>query len=48
MECQGGKECHDIILKLRDNGIPAYPTAEQAVNAITALYKYGQILKNKE
>ncbi|WP_323089750.1 acetate--CoA ligase family protein [Allobaculum sp. JKK-2023] len=48
MECQGGKECHDIILKLRDAGIPAYPTAEQAVNAIVALREYGKILDEKE
>ncbi len=47
MECQGGQECHEAILKLRDHGIPAYATAEQAVNAMVALYKYGQIVKNK-
>ena len=47
MECQGGKECHDIISKLRDHGIPAYPTAEQAVNAIVALHKYGNILAKR-
>lgn len=42
MICQGGQECHDAIMMLRDHGIPAYPTAEQAVNAMIALYKYGQ------
>ncbi|MGN1344010.1 MAG: acetate--CoA ligase family protein [Traorella sp.] len=42
MICQGGGECHDAIMKLRDHGIPAYPTAEQAVNAMVALYKFGQ------
>ena len=42
MICQGGRECHDAIMKLRDHGIPAYPTAEQAVNAMVALYRYGQ------
>ena len=47
MECQGGQECHDAIMKLRDHGIPAYATAEQSVNAMNALYKYGQIKKNK-
>lgn len=47
MECQGGEECQRAIIKLRDHGIPAYPTAEQAVNAMIALYKYGQIKKNK-
>ena len=47
MECQGGEECQEAIMKLRDHGIPAYPTAEQAVNAMVALYKYGQI-KNKK
>lgn len=47
MECQGGEECQEAIMKLRDHGIPAYPTAEQAVNAMIALYKYGQIKKNK-
>lgn len=41
MICQGGKECHDAIMKLRDHGIPAYATAEQAVNAMTALRKAG-------
>jgi len=45
MECQGGQECQDAIMRLRDNGIPAYPTAEQAVNAMIALYHYGQIKK---
>ncbi|PXX77907.1 acetate--CoA ligase family protein [Dielma fastidiosa] len=39
MICQGGKECHDAILKFRDHGIPAYASAEQAVNAIAALRK---------
>ncbi len=47
MECQGGEECQNAIMKLRDHGIPAYPTAEQAVNAMIALYRYGQIKKNK-
>lgn len=47
MECQGGEECQEAIMKLRDYGIPAYPTAEQAVNAMVALHKYGQIKKNK-
>lgn len=42
MICQGGQECHDAIMMLRNHGIPAYPTAEQAVNAMIALYKYGQ------
>ena len=46
MECQGGEECQEAIMKLRDHGIPAYPTAEQAVNAMVALYKYGKI-RNK-
>lgn len=48
MECQGGEECHEAIMKLRDHGIPAYATAEQSVNAMIALYKYGQIVKEKE
>lgn len=39
MICQGGKECHDAILKFRDHGIPAYASAEQAVNAMAALRK---------
>ncbi len=43
MECQGGEECHASIMKLREHGIPAYPTPEQAVNAIVALRKYGKI-----
>ena len=47
MECQGGEECHEAIMKLRDHGIPAYATAEQSVNAMIALYKYGQIVKDK-
>ncbi|MBE9467070.1 MAG: CoA-binding protein [Bacteroidetes bacterium] len=46
MECQGGQECHDAIMKLRDHGIPAYPTPEQAVNAIVALRKYAKIKAN--
>ena len=43
MECQGGAECHEAIMKLRDYGIPAYPTPEQAVNAMVALRKYSKI-----
>lgn len=39
MICQGGKECHDAILKFRDHGIPAYASAEQAVNAMATLRK---------
>ena len=46
MGCQGGEECHEAIMKLRKHGIPAYPTAEQAVNAIVALRKYGKIKEN--
>lgn len=45
MECQGGEECQRAIMRLRDHGIPAYPTAEQAVNAMVALYRYGQMKK---
>jgi acyl-CoA synthetase (NDP forming) len=37
MECQGGDECVDAILKFRDAGVPAYYTAEQGVNALVAL-----------
>ncbi|MDR3673393.1 MAG: CoA-binding protein [Holophaga sp.] len=43
MECQGGQECLEAIQCLRDHGIPAYATPEQAVNAIVALRKYGKI-----
>ncbi len=43
MHCQGGAESHDAIMKLRANGIPAYATAEQTVNATVALRKYGKI-----
>ena len=46
MQCQGGFECQDAIMQLRDNGIPAYSTAEQAVNAMTALRRYS-IIKGK-
>lgn len=48
MECQGGAECRDAIWKLRDNGIPAFSTAEQAVNAMIALRRYSRILDAKE
>ncbi len=44
MECQGGPECNASIAHLRDHGIPAYPTPEQAVSAIVALRRYGEIL----
>lgn len=43
MECQGGEECEDAIIKFRNHGIPAYATAEQAVNAMISLSKYGKI-----
>lgn len=43
MECQGGNECFDAILKFRDAGVPAYATAEQGVNALVALRKYAKI-----
>lgn len=42
MICQDVAECHEAIILLRDHGIPAYSTAEQAVDAMIALYKYGQ------
>lgn len=45
MECQGGEECQRSIMRLRDHGIPAYPTPEQAVNAMIALYRYGRMKK---
>lgn len=42
MICQGGEECREAIRLLRDAGIPAYLTAEQAVNAMVALRKAGE------
>lgn len=47
MECQGGDECFNAILKLRSHGIPAYITPEQAVNAIVALRDYGKSSKEE-
>lgn len=44
MICQGGQECQDAITYLRDAGIPAYATAEQAVNAMIALRTHGRLL----
>ena len=43
MELQGGHECNEAIIELRAHGIPAYPTAEQGVNAFIALRKYFRI-----
>ena len=43
MECQGGPECNAALTRLRDFGIPSYPTPEQAVGAIVALRRYAQI-----
>lgn len=43
MEAQGGEECHKAIMELRDAGIPAYATPEQAVQALVALRKYAKI-----
>lgn len=43
MEAQGGGECYEAILRLRDLEIPAYRTPEQAVNAMIALREYGKI-----
>jgi acyl-CoA synthetase (NDP forming) len=43
MELQGGHECNEAIIELRAHRIPAYPTAEQAVNAFIALRKYFRI-----
>jgi acyl-CoA synthetase (NDP forming) len=48
MECQGGPECNAAIARLRDHGIPAYPTPEQAVSAIVALRRYAGILESLE
>jgi acetyl-CoA synthetase (ADP-forming) len=45
MECQGGPECNAAIARLRDQGIPAYPTPEQAAAAVVALRKYARILQ---
>lgn len=46
VEAQGGKDCQEAIYKLREHGIAAYPTPEQAVNGIVALRKYGKILED--
>ena len=43
MGLQGGYGCNEAIIELRDHGIPAYPTSEQAVNGILALRKYSRI-----
>jgi len=43
MECQGGPECNAALARLRDAGIPAYPTPEQAVSAVVALRAYAGI-----
>ena len=48
MECQGGNECREAIMKLRDHGIPAFSTMEQAVNAMVALREYSHIMSRKE
>lgn len=48
MECQGGNECRNAIMKLRDHGIPAFSTMEQAVNAMCALRSYSHIMSKKE
>jgi len=48
MELQGGFECNEAIIELRNNGIPAYPTAEQAVNSIVALRKYYRIREKRK
>lgn len=40
MICQGGQECRDAINLLRDHGIPAFATPEQAVNGLAALEKW--------
>jgi len=44
-EFQGGEECNESILRLRKEGIPAYPTPERAVSAVVALRKYAEIKK---
>jgi acyl-CoA synthetase (NDP forming) len=43
MELQGGYECNEAIIELRDHGIASFPSAEQAVNGIVALRKYFRI-----
>jgi len=47
MELNGGKECNEAIIELRKHGIPAYPTPEQAVNAVVALRKYAKIREKR-
>jgi len=47
MELNGGKECNEAIIELRRHGIPAYPTPEQAVNAVVALRKYARIREKR-
>jgi acyl-CoA synthetase (NDP forming) len=42
-ELQGGAECDEAILRLREAGVPAYPTPERAVSAMVALRRYAQI-----
>ncbi|MEI9970817.1 MAG: hypothetical protein WDO73_01505 [Ignavibacteriota bacterium] len=40
VEIQGGADCDAAILELRRSGIPAYPTPERAVAALTVLRRY--------
>lgn len=48
MELQGGYECNEAIIELRNCGIPAYPTAEQAVNSIVAMRKYYRMRERRK
>jgi len=47
MELHGGSACNEAIVELRKHGIPAYPTPEQAVNAVVELRKYARIREKR-
>jgi acetyl-CoA synthetase (ADP-forming) len=43
----GGKETFEAMQILKENDIPAYPSAEKAVESLSALIKYWRYLKGK-
>ncbi|MEM2735395.1 MAG: hypothetical protein QXV45_03815, partial [Candidatus Bathyarchaeia archaeon] len=41
----GGSECEEAALWLKEKGVPAFPSPERAMRALSALRAYGRIRK---
>jgi acetyl coenzyme A synthetase (ADP forming)-like protein len=41
----GGSYASELVRRLQESGIPVYPTPHRAIKALSALWRYGKVLK---